>query len=55
MKFLLTILGLLFITNTVIAVDKSGNYAVWGIGMKSCFSFSTALKVAQIFNSSWFD
>ena len=40
MKFLLTILGLLFITNTVIAVDKSGNYAVWGIGMKSCFSFN---------------
>ena len=40
MKFLLTILGLLFITNTVIAVDKNGNYAVWGIGMKSCFTFN---------------
>ena len=41
MKFLLTILGLLFISNTAIAVDKSGNYAVWGIGMKSCFTFNS--------------
>ncbi|MEJ2762027.1 MAG: hypothetical protein P8126_11015 [Gammaproteobacteria bacterium] len=24
------------------AVDKKGNYAVWGVGQKSCFSFTRA-------------
>ena len=41
MKFLLTIFGYLFLSNAAIAVDKSGNYAVWGIGMKSCFTFNS--------------
>ena len=41
MKFLLTILGYLFLSNTSIAVDKNGNYAVWGLGMKSCFTFNS--------------
>ena len=42
MKFLLTIFGYLFLLNSVIAIDKSGNYAVWGVGMKSCFTFNSA-------------
>jgi len=42
MKFLLIILGYLFLSNAVIAIDKSGNYAVWGVGMKSCFTFNSA-------------
>jgi len=41
MKFLLTIFGYLFLSNAAMAVDKSGNYAVWGIGMKSCFTFNS--------------
>ena len=42
MKFLLIIFGYLFLSNSAIAIDKSGNYAVWGIGMKSCFTFNSA-------------
>jgi len=31
--------GASFLTH---AVDKSGNYAVWGAGRKSCFSYTSA-------------
>jgi len=41
MKFLLTVFGFLFISNAAMAIDKSGNYAIWGVGMKSCFAFNS--------------
>ena len=40
MKYLLSTFVLLFISNNAMTIDKSGNYAVWGIGMKSCFTFN---------------
>ena len=30
------------------AVDSSGNYAVWGIGKKSCFGFNKDLEANNI-------
>ena len=41
MKYLLSTFVLLFISNNAMTIDKSGNYAVWGIGMKSCFTFNS--------------
>lgn len=35
----LILAGTPFLTH---AVDKSGDYAVWGVGRKSCFSYTTA-------------
>ena len=41
-SLLITFLGALLLTTNVIAVDATGNYAVWGIGSKSCFAFNSA-------------
>jgi len=41
MKVLTLIFSIMMLTSTtVVAVDSNGNYAVWGIGKKSCFGFS---------------
>ena len=41
MKSLVMILGLMMLTSTTaVAVDSNGNYAVWGLGKKSCFGFT---------------
>ena len=42
MKSLLTILGIFIIPISVMAVDVTGNYAVWGVGTKSCYAFNLA-------------
>jgi hypothetical protein len=40
MKSLVMIFGLLMLTSTTaVAVDSNGNYAVWGLGKKSCFGY----------------
>jgi hypothetical protein len=39
MKVLTIILALTLVSTTATAVDTSGNYAVWGLGKKSCFGF----------------
>ncbi len=41
MKVLVIIFSMMVLTSTTaVAVDSSGNYAVWGIGKKSCFGFT---------------
>ena len=41
MKSLIIALSLLMLTPAItMAVDTDGNYAVWGIGKKSCFGFN---------------
>lgn len=41
MKSFIIALSLLMLTSTTaMAVDSAGNYAVWGIGKKSCFGFN---------------
>lgn len=39
MKYLLAIV-LYLLTHMVLAADSKGNYAIWGLGQKSCFSYS---------------
>lgn len=43
MKYLITGLLMIF-AHTAMAVDKSGNFAIWGAGQKSCFNYSQARK-----------
>ena len=40
MKLLLIILGTFILPISVMAVDITGNYAVWGVGTKSCYAFN---------------
>jgi hypothetical protein len=40
MKSLIIILIMTLTSATAFAVDSSGNYAVWGLGKKSCFGYS---------------
>jgi hypothetical protein len=41
MKSLVMILGIMMLTSTTaVAVDSNGNYAVWGLGKKSCYGFT---------------
>jgi hypothetical protein len=41
MKSFIIALSLLMLTSTTaVAVDSSGNYAVWGLGKKACFGFN---------------
>ena len=40
MKLLLIILGTFILPISVVAVDISGNYAIWGVGTKSCYAFN---------------
>lgn len=40
MKIFALIFSVMMLTSTTaVAVDSSGNYAVWGVGKKSCFGF----------------
>lgn len=44
MKSLVIILGMMMLTSTTaVAVDSGGNYAVWGLGKKSCYGFTQAV------------
>jgi hypothetical protein len=40
MKSLVITLSLLLFSTSAFAVDSNGNYAVWGVGKKSCFGFN---------------
>ena len=40
MKLLLVTLGIFIVPISVMAVDITGNYAVWGVGTKSCYAFN---------------
>ena len=40
MKLLLITLGIFIAPISTVAVDITGNYAVWGIGTKSCYAFN---------------
>ena len=42
MKSLIMILILMLTSTAVFAVDSKGNYAVWGLGKKSCYGYSQA-------------
>ena len=44
MKSLAIIISLLLMPSITLAVDSNGNYAVWGIGKKSCFGYNEAMK-----------
>ena len=45
MKSLVLILGMMMLTSTTaVAVDSNGNYAVWGLGKKSCFGFTQEIN-----------
>ncbi|MBL1142457.1 MAG: hypothetical protein HND53_10535 [Proteobacteria bacterium] len=45
MKSLIFVLSILMLTSTsVFAVDINGNYAVWGVGKKSCFGFNKEIN-----------
>lgn len=48
MKSLTIIISLLLIPAMTLAVDSSGNYAVWGVGKKSCFGFNEAAAADDI-------
>ncbi len=43
MKSLIIILIMTLTSATAFAVDSSGNYAVWGLGKKSCFGYSQGI------------
>ncbi len=43
MKSLAIIISLLLMPSITLAVDSNGNYAVWGIGKKSCFGYNEAM------------
>lgn len=42
MKYLLFFLVALVPFSTSMALDENGNYAVWGVGKKSCYSYNKA-------------
>lgn len=50
MKSLTIILGMMImlISTTAVAVDSKGNYAVWGLGKKSCFGYTQAVASDDI-------
>ncbi len=43
MKSLIIILIITLTSSAALAVDSGGNYAVWGLGKKSCFGYSQAI------------
>ena len=49
MKLLLITLGIFIVPISVTAVDITGNYAVWGVGTKSCYAFN--LSTVNYLNS----
>jgi hypothetical protein len=45
MKSLIIVLSFLMLAPTIVmAVDADGNYAVWGVGKKSCFGFNKEMS-----------
>ena len=40
MKSLTILISLLLIPTITLAVDSSGNYAIWGVGTKACIGFN---------------
>ncbi len=42
MKSLIIILAMMLTSTAALAVDSNGNYAVWGLGKKSCFGYGQA-------------
>ena len=50
MKLLTILFGLMLVPASVVAVDGSGNYAVWGMGKKSCISYNQAVAGDDIEN-----
>ena len=49
MKLLLITVGIFIVPISVMAVDITGNYAVWGVGTKSCYAFN--LSTVNYLNS----
>ena len=49
MKLLLITLGIFIVPISVMAIDITGNYAVWGVGTKSCYAFN--LSTVNYLNS----
>ena len=49
MKLLLITLSIFIVPISVMAVDITGNYAVWGVGTKSCYAFN--LSTVNYLNS----
>ena len=49
MKLLSITLGIFIVPISVMAVDITGNYAVWGVGTKSCYAFN--LSTVNYLNS----
>ena len=47
MKSLAIIISLLLMPSITLAVDSNGNYAVWGIGKKSCFGYNEAMTIGR--------
>ena len=39
-SFIIALSFLMLTTTSAMAVDTAGNYAVWGLGKKSCFGFN---------------
>ncbi|MGI9229389.1 MAG: hypothetical protein ACR2P9_05970 [Gammaproteobacteria bacterium] len=43
----LLLIALLSGANTALAADKTGNYAIWGKGGKSCYSYNKSRETAE--------
>ena len=41
-RFLIALISFTFSVSSVHAYDEDGNYAVWGLGQKSCFAYTKA-------------
>ncbi len=39
-SFIIALVMMMLTSTTAVAVDSNGNYAVWGLGKKSCFGFT---------------
>ena len=47
-KIFVLMLGLSLLPTAAYAVDTSGNYAVWGLGKKSCFGYQQEVAKGNI-------
>ena len=47
MRYLYTLFLLLFLSAAVHAVDKNGQYAIWGLGADSCHKYNLAREADQ--------
>ncbi|HIF51257.1 MAG TPA: hypothetical protein EYQ42_07010 [Thiotrichaceae bacterium] len=50
MKSLIIALVLVLTSSSTFAIDSKGNYAVWGLGKKSCFGYTQAIAGGDIEN-----